>query len=301
MGRLSRAVREPILAVREVNAILNSVGSDADYNSDGVDVFAEDWDNLLLLDSCRADAFADAIDGREIEGRMEVRTSRGADTREFMRGNLRNRDLHDVVYVNANPQYTSQKDDLNVEFHDVADLWRGEHWDDDLDTVRPEPVSDAARAFAEAYPNKRLFVHYLQPHRPFIGKTGRENPNLGALFGAESVAKPDVSRRTYVRAYRENLDLVLDSVEELVADLDGKTVVSADHGQLLGERLSPIPVRDYGHWGGIHVDELVEVPWFVVDAETRREIVAERPVEREDERAGTDADVEDRLKRLGYM
>lgn len=299
MGRLSRAVREPILAIREVNAILNSVGSEEDYNEEGVDVFAEEWDNLLLLDSCRVDTFAKAIEARDFEGSMETRTSRGADTREFMRGNLRGRDLHDVVYVNANPQYTSQKANLDVEFHDVADLWRGDYWDDDLNTVRPEPVSNAARAFAEEYPNKRLFVHYLQPHRPFIGPTGRENPNLGTLFGAEDVAKPDVPREVYVRAYRENLDLVLDSVEELLGDLDGKTVVSADHGQLLGERLAPIPVRDYGHWGGIHMDELVEVPWFVVPGETCREIVAERPVEREDE--DSDVNVEERLKRLGYM
>jgi len=299
MGDLLRALREPILAVREINSVLNSFGAEADFNSSGVDVFKEDWDNLLLLDSCRADVFAEVIDSYNIDGSRENRISRGADTREFMRGNFRNRTLYDVVYVNANPQYQSQKEDLNVEFHDVADLWRGEHWDNTLNTVRPESVSDAARAFHDEYPNKRLCVHYLQPHRPFIGPTGRENHQLGTLFGTEDVAKPDVSRETYITAYTENLDIVLHSIEELLPDLSGKTVISADHGQLLGERLSPIPVRDYGHWGGIHTKELVEVPWYIIYGQSRREIVSEQPVERDDTRR--EGDIEERLKHLGYV
>ena len=47
----------------------------------------------------------------------------------------------------------------------------------------------------------------------------------------------------------------------MVKELDGKVVVTADHGELLGEN---------GHWGhkiGLENTELLEVPWLKVKTE----------------------------------
>jgi hypothetical protein len=80
--------------------------------------------------------------------------------------------------------------------------------------------------------------------------------------------------------------------------LTGQTVVSSDHGQLLGERLFPIPIQHYGHPSNIHLPELVTVPWLIHEG-TRREVSKDPPVDKEtDVSSGY---VEDRLKDLGYL
>jgi hypothetical protein len=140
-------------------------------------------------------------------------------------------------------------------------------------------------------------VHYVQPHYPFIGPTGEEHFDPTATL-KEVSRRYDLTDGRLERAYRENLDLVLDEAERLLDALDGKTVVSADHGELLGERLSPLPLRAYGHPSGIYVDELVRVPWLVHEGGDRKETVAEAPTERDE--VDEDA-LEEQLRNLGYV
>ncbi len=65
------------------------------------------------------------------------------------------------------------------------------------------------------------------------------------------------------RAYIENLRLVLVYVAELVADLSGEIVVTADHGELLGEGGA------YSHPAESSNPSLIEIPWFKVDKANR--------------------------------
>jgi len=103
---------------------------------------------------------------------------------------------------------------------------------------------------------------------------------------------------TIWRAYRATLERALPAVGELLAEIDGKTIVTADHGNMVDERARPLPVREWGHPHGLYTDQLVRVPWLVVDGD-RRNIVAEPPVETET--ATDDAVVADRLEQLGYL
>jgi hypothetical protein len=64
------------------------------YNTDGVDIHEQDWDNLLILDACRFDYF-DRYN--EIDGDLQSRQSRGSTSREFIRGNFSNRRAYDTV------------------------------------------------------------------------------------------------------------------------------------------------------------------------------------------------------------
>lgn len=129
---------------------------------------AADWDNCMILDGCRYDDFADRV---HLPGTLEQRQSLASSTPEFLRANLDGRDLRDTVYVTANPTLR-QIGEINTTFHAVVDVWNTD-WDSDLCTVPPAPVTDRAIDAAKRYPNKRLIVHYLQPHYPFIGPTGR--------------------------------------------------------------------------------------------------------------------------------
>lgn len=97
-------------------------------------------------------------------------------------------------------------------------------------------------------------------------------------------------------AHAENLDVVLPHVERLLEELPGRTVVTADHGNLVGDRLSPIPVRGDGHPRGLRVPELVTVPWLEVPGE-RIDAVAEPPTTTDVD----DSHAADRLAALGYV
>jgi hypothetical protein len=283
------------LAAHHLNRLYYAARNPDGYNADGIDVFAEDWDNLLVLDACRYDSFADRS---TLEGRLESRVSRASATREWVHANFTDRQLHDVVYVSANPNYRKVADDIGAEVHAYVDVWRDDTLVGEGDTiVPPETVTDHALDAAAEYPNKRLLVHYVQPHYPFIGPTGEEHFDPTATL-KEVSTKYDLTDDRLDRAYRENLDIVLDEAERLLGALDGKTVVSADHGELLGERLSPLPLRAYGHPNGVYVEELVKVPWLVHTSRDRKEIVAETPVKRD----LTDEDeLEQQLRNLGYV
>jgi hypothetical protein len=100
-------------------------------------------------------------------------------------------------------------------------------------------------------------------------------------------------------ANEENLAIALDSIATLLPELDGKTVITSDHGQLIGDRVSPIPLIEYGHPGSTYVDELVRVPWHVYESGPRKQIIAEPPVASDEQI--TDATVERRLETLGYV
>lgn len=285
----------PIIAAREFNRLYHHQIFIRDYNDNGIDIFAADWDNLIILDSCRYDVFANLY---TLPGTLMKRESRGTGTREFLHGNFRDRDLHDTVYITANPQLYYHGDKINTQLHKIFNIWQDAGWDDNAGTVRPEKLTEYAQEYAAQYDDKRLIIHYLQPHRPFLGPTAEDHPDLGSLFGAEDTAKPTVSREVYWQAYEENLELTLPSVRELMESLDGKTVVTSDHGQVIGERLFPLPIRDYGHWSGNYIDELVSVPWLEYESGHRRRIVSENP-----ETDANDVDdeiVASRLRQLGY-
>ncbi|WP_435078873.1 hypothetical protein [Halococcus sp. AFM35] len=260
------------------------------YNPAGIDVFAEDWDALVILDACRYDEF---VQRSTLPGRTEHRISRGSTSSEFIRGNFAGKTLHDVVYVSANGWYAKLEDDIGAAVHAFEFVER--------DTAggltsRPETVAAAAREAAERYPNKRLVVHFMQPHQPYLGPLGSRFDFSGDMI--DTIRHSNVGHEEVLQAYRENLDLVLNDVEPLLDDLAGKIVVTADHGELLGERERPLPIRSYGHPEGVYVKELVSVPWHIYHNGDRQEIVAEQPVQ------GTEKidfeRVEQNLRDLGY-
>lgn len=278
-----------------MNSWYHRLRSSEAYHDKGIDIFAQDWDTLIILDACRYDEY---LRQRPAGGELRVVTSRAGATNEFLRANFTGRELHDTVYVSGNPWYARLRDELNSSVFRFVNV-RGKHEVSETDgldelTVGPGPVSAAARRSLESHPNKRHIVHYIQPHTPYIGPTGREHFEITRGMWNQ-VNASEVSDEVVRRAYRENLELVLEEVEELVNEIPGKTVVTADHGEYLGERSAPIPVRTYGHFVGLYTDPLVKVPWHVF-------VNGERPSIVEEESVSDDADslVEDQLQALGY-
>lgn len=289
-SQLRSVIRYPGRAGVEINRYFQLYTG---RNDGARSIFDGDWDNLIILDACRYDSFAARS---SLPGTLEYRRSLGATTSEFIRENFDGKTLHDTVYVSANVWYLKLREELGSSLYKFIDLQSTDH-DDELGTVPPEAVTEAARDAAEEYPDKRLIVHYLQPHQPYIGPIGRDRFEVSPGL-LETLHRSDVSDNVLRDAYQENLDIVLNSVSDLLPSLNGRTVVTADHGEMLGERGKPIPVRTYGHFEGLYHDELVTVPWLVIDNDERREIVAEEPLTETDE-ADTEA-VNERLRDLGY-
>ncbi|KZN24817.1 hypothetical protein A4G99_10855 [Haladaptatus sp. R4] len=268
-----------------------------------MDVMAEDWDNLVILDACRYDLFTARAD---FGGRTTSKLSPGSESWEFMQASYVGRELHDTVYVTSNPHAYKIPDGT---FHAVVNLL-DDDWDEETRTVLPETIVERTLEAHERYPDKRIITHFMQPHYPFLGEKGKELDYAGIEMQLdEDEIKKDPHpwnalqyRETtnvsgIVAAYAENLDIVLPHVERLLNELPGKTTITSDHGNLIGERTYPIPVRTYGHPRGLHKRELLEVPWVEIDSDERRDVKAESP-EEGDEMA--DDVIEDRLRHLGY-
>ncbi|MDZ7731071.1 MAG: hypothetical protein U5K37_09330 [Natrialbaceae archaeon] len=262
----------------------------------GTNVMAEDWDTLVLLDACRYDMFSTKV---PFEGHLESRISRGSTSEEFLKQNFGDEEFHDTVYVNANVYFSKLGLDQDGTFHAVIDLL--DEWDEDLEIAHPETVTEAAIDAHERYPDKRIIVHYMQPHLPFIGPRGlelRERISLRNAWVPFRNGEASISIEELWEGYNENLEVAFEYVDELLETIDGKTVLSSDHGNMVGERQGPIPTKTmFGHPWGVYTEELVKVPWFVIESDQRRTVTPEAPVTSESHSSDL---VNERLRSLGY-
>jgi hypothetical protein len=293
---------------RLTHRVIGGVHSVYPGYDDAVHVMDEDWDNLLVLDACRYDLFEEVVDVDRFDDYRRVQ-SLGSATPEWTKKNFAGRSFGDTTYVSGNPQTTKHAPDS---FHHLEEVWK-DAFDDELRTVLPDAVASGLRGAHEQYPDKRLVGHFMQPHRPFVGS---EDLFFGGMYNPDRVLdeeRDNTDDRTGPRdpwmaleagetsldrlweSYRENLEIAMDEVWSLVEDLDGRTVITSDHGNLIGERGWPIPMKLYGHPTNVRLDGLVTVPWAVIDGK-RRDITDE----------GTHYDttdsetIEQRLQDLGY-
>jgi len=238
-----------------------------------VHVMEEDWDNMIVLDACRADFFEKVVDVSRFD---EYRTavSLGSHSSEWTRRNFQNDKFGDTVYVSANPHTTLEAENS---FHKIIELWDS-NFDHDAGTVTPDVVRDRAIDCYEEYPNKKFIIHFMQPHGPFIGS------DLGNELDSD---------KEYWQAYEQNLRYVFQYAEDIIDVIPGKTVITADHGLAHSSGIKNW-LGLTGHKSRLRLPSMVEVPWAVTD-DQRRDIL-----EGEVSKAGGD-NIQERLKDLGYL
>jgi hypothetical protein len=271
-----------------------------------LDLMAEDWDNAIILDACRFDQFESMSN---LDGQLEERISLGASSPEFIEQTFSDATYHDTVCVTANPHY--RRLGYADTFHDLIDVWDF-GWDDEHKTVLPGTMVEAAIDAQERYPQKRLLIHFMQPHYPFIGPSG-EKIDKQRTFGQapregftsedtydsvwERLDRGELSESLVIDAYNENLEIALPHVESLLDSLEGRSVVTADHGNLLGEKVPPFRKPVYGHPTYVYAEGVRNVPYLITESKPRKTITSEQPNESSD----TDSElVSDRLEALGY-
>ena len=255
----------------------------------GQPVLSEEWGQLVILDDCRYDTLREEYLKRNLPGKLESRLSLGSWTGEFLVRNFHGK-YEDIVFVTANPFVDLY---LKDRFHAIISVWKT-RWNERYRTVLPADVYRAALEAAKRYPDNRLVIHFLQPHHPYLPlksqdrtmelikdsvSGGRlkmdriENEPLNKLYLSPIYGRFHIRRLIW--AYRENLRVVIPYVELLLHKLKGKTIVTADHGELFGERVTRlIPIEVYGHGIGRNPN-LIKVPWWVIDDEDREKL---RPI-----------------------
>lgn len=227
-----------------------------------------DWDNLIILDAGRFDYY------KKLFNESGYRISAGSSTAEYIKKNFSEGSFSDVVYISSNPHtHHSKFKDLTGRtpektFYELYECYITD-WDSDVGGVRPEPVYRDAKSANKLFPDKRLIVHFMQPHIPFINyefdvetTSFTEFSEIGDVTKEKkdpiSLARKGVIDESEIRkAYKSNLREVMPFVEALIDELTGKTVVTADHGNFLGEN------GLYGHPYGSDALQVRKVPWDV--------------------------------------
>ena len=273
---------------------------------------SRNWDLLIVLDACCYNIFKSVYDyiliNTEIfQGKLLRAISPGSETVEWLHKTFNNAssEFRDCVYISANPYINSKIPvhgfDAKKVFYKVIDVWDF-GWDYELGTVPPSWTTLAAQLAVKLYHDKRLIIHYLQPHEPYIllarlgikpipsfSKMNTLQDQLRILqiisrlmtyLRRRRLISKDIyyrfrwylklglgnihidlalGRRILLLAYLHNLLLALLSVKELLKKMrDVYVIMTADHGELLGE------YGMYGHRAGLHVRELIEVPWLEI-------------------------------------
>lgn len=229
-------------------------------------IFEEEWDNLIILDACRYDVY------QEIKADVDSRTSLGSKTSEFVKKTFSEGELSNIVYITGNPHFNRETfleltgREVEETFHDVFHTYQTD-WDNEENTVLPEKIVRDMETARKLFPDKKIIGHFMQPHYPFIGSNLTKEgirPDLDSEKEGfniwERAEMGDYDSEELREAYKNNLEIALDEVENLVEKLKGKTIITSDHGNLIGEE------GIYGHPQLYsNPESLYKVPWDVYE------------------------------------
>jgi len=255
-----------------------------------------EFDALIILDACRYDVFSEVV-YKYLDGKLDLVVSPGSTTIEWLKHTWGDSLWRDVVYVSASPLINKrgliETFDSRNRFLDIVEVWDW-GWDERLCTVPPYNVNLGVKIALTStklrklvYPRDyKLVIHYVQPHAPYIALrriverivkeeelskniidvnvrklrrfTGDFSIDYILLGLLKDVLKDEEKvKKTLSIMYKRNLEWVLKYVAELSTYLNGRIIVTSDHGELLGE---------YGLYFHLNLPLpiLREVPWFIV-------------------------------------
>jgi|GEM_PF-3417607 len=223
----------------------------------------KDWDWLIILDAMRWDFW-----WKHTKMGKPVRSPASA-TREWCLYMKNKMDFSDVVCVNANPEVSRR---LGKCFRRDIRLWDSD-WTyvNGIPTVPPDKVVNRALKLVDR--KVRVIVWFLQPHFPAplhdpplpvfraiphgeIRRVDDRMPAKYILDPRKEIEAGRLTREMIISGYESNIRWVLGELRRLLDNVRGKKIViTADHGEMLGEH------GYYGHWDGAEYEELRIVPW----------------------------------------
>ena len=281
----------------------------------GTNVYERDWDVLVVLDTCRYDAFAEVAPEFDFlaDAAYDSIRSVGSATAEWgantFVGEYRE-EIAETAYVTANgtPQWTMQgeRDQFNKILTDYVDwgmvspeeflrldgVWEYAPHEPFGGLTLPAAVTDRAIAAHRELEPDRLIAHYMPPHAPYrAGALAQNRPLRDYERDPWEALRSGTDREVVWAAYLDEIRWALEHVETLLRNVDADSVViTADHGDLFGEW------GLYAHPSGIPHPKLRTVPWVRTTARNVEDREPRLSAEEDYERQATD-----QLEKLGYL
>ncbi|ACV47334.1 MULTISPECIES: hypothetical protein [Halomicrobium] len=281
----------------------------------GTNIYEHEWDVLVILDACRVDALKSIENEYSwLNGTDEI-WSVGSSSHEWMANTFRKEYLKDIRgtgLITSNPFASRVFDDRNHPPHDYTTLfdiaswntverqdfgsteWCFGHSHEFEDSFSPPPAEHMTErgVIAGREQNlERLIIHYFQPHRPYIHNAVKDG-TLSDInkYPYDSCRSGVITRSELWDRYLDNLRYVLDNVGVLLQNIDAeKVVISADHGELLGE------LGEFGHPEGVPHPKLKKVPWVTTTGKDNKTITPKNNIQI------NNRPVEEQLENLGYL
>ncbi len=181
-------------------------------------------------------------------------------------------------------------------FSGIIDVWE-KRWDEDLETVLPGDLNDIVLEKMDEGSNIIHYMQPHQPYislgsygswkeardrtkgdseggvgglmrsleggvemtfgKEFLWKT-KKMLKMKPITGQEKTWRAAGGTEGLIHYYEDNLHIVLEKAVELIGKLDGKTVITADHGEAFGEE------GVWFHELETNIPVLMEVPWLEV-------------------------------------
>lgn len=263
-------------------------------------VYDRDWDGLIVLDACRANALEALSDEYEfIPSSVPTMYSRASMSETWLHRNFTEKfrdEIGRTAYVSANGHtngFETGGFEISASDFDTLETVSEYAFDDAIGTISPRAVTDVGIDYIRREAPDRFILHYMQPHTPYRGL------DLEGVRGDDSLFRENVWDLIHVgelsiedawEHYLDTLRWVLDDVEIVLENVDtDDVVITADHGECFGERWM------YGHPRYGRADVLREVPWVRTSAEDQRTHTPDTI-----DKSTTTPSLENQLTALGY-
>lgn len=231
-------------------------------------IHESEWDNLIVLDAARFDffeTFFKCYPNLE-HGELEKVKSPGSATPEVLPELFPGR--YDWTVFSANPFLNDRGVEAGESswssedhFTDIREIW-SKRGSDERGVVMPEALTGEV---IEQDWDGKMVAWYIQPHMPHVGKVSTSMARNIPDHYVDEDGKIDRTLAKLIReSYKYNLLRALFTVSDLAGVLEGKTVITADHGELLFDDGKK---ETYRHPPGSSREELRIVPWLEIDSD----------------------------------
>jgi hypothetical protein len=224
----------------------------------------DDWDVLVVIDACRFDLFQEVVADHEIAEKLSIIEpvySCATMTQEWVERTLNaapDSYLKELSVVSGTGHIDAHCDTSRFGGHTL--LWKYAH--ETKLTVLPDLVTNEAIRAYRQHQTDRLYIHYVQPHAPFLHAIDKYDERSSGKANVWNELKlGNISRKQVWADYSKNLRVVLDHVITIIENVDGRVVITSDHGNLLGK------YNLYGHPPWLLIPALKRVPYAVAQGE----------------------------------
>lgn len=281
----------------------------------GTNVYNNDWDILVILDTARIDAMQTVASNFDFIRQVDSIRSLGSTSSEWIAKTFSseyNQEISNTVLLSANPHVQHTLYDRQFPEHDKNAFFAFTAWDtvqpndfeyieqpwqyatnERYDHVLPEDMADRAVSLYRERNPDRMIVHYMQPHRPHIAQAYEKDRELtDSERDPFTYLKNGGNRERVFSNHVSDLEFVLETgVKPLLRNVDADTVaITADHGDGFGENWC------YAHIAGDPRKQVRRVPWIETKATDHSEL---EPTMTPSE--DVEDKTEDRLEALGYI